>query len=51
MKNCGSGADVVSAGELERSLEAGFDPSKIIFESLTISRSGLNSFSTGNKSG
>ena len=30
IKNCGSGADVVSAGELERVLEAGFDPSKII---------------------
>ena len=34
IKNCGSGADVVSAGELERSLEAGFDPSKIIFEGV-----------------
>ena len=34
LKNCGSGADVVSAGELERSLEAGFDPSKIIFEGV-----------------
>ena len=34
MKNCGSGADVVSAGELERSLEAGFDPKQIIFEGV-----------------
>ena len=34
MKNCGSGADVVSAGELERSLEAGFDPTQIIFEGV-----------------
>ena len=34
MKNCGSGADVVSAGELERSLAAGFHPNKIIFEGL-----------------
>ena len=34
MKNCGSGADVVSSGELERSLEAGFDPTQIIFEGV-----------------
>tara|TARA_B110000116_G_scaffold270850_1_gene289991 strand:- start:1436 stop:2680 length:1245 start_codon:yes stop_codon:yes gene_type:complete len=34
MKNCGSGADVVSSGELKRSLEAGFDPSKIIYEGV-----------------
>ena len=34
IKNCGSGADVVSAGELERSLEAGFNPNKIIFEGV-----------------
>ena len=34
LKNCGSGADVVSSGELERSLEAGFDPNKIIFEGV-----------------
>ena len=34
MKNCGSGADVVSAGELERVLEAGFNPNKIIFEGV-----------------
>ena len=34
MRNCGSGADVVSAGELERSLKAGFDPLKIIFEGV-----------------
>ena len=34
MKNCGSGADVVSAGELERSLQAGFNPAQIIFEGV-----------------
>ena len=34
MKNCGAGADVVSAGELQRSLTAGFSPNKIIFEGV-----------------
>ena len=34
MKNCGSGADVVSAGELQRSIEIGFNPDKIIFEGV-----------------
>ena len=34
IKNCGAGADVVSAGELERSIVAGFDPNKIIFEGV-----------------
>jgi len=34
MKNCGAGADVVSFGELQRSLEAGFDTNKIIFEGV-----------------
>ena len=34
IKNCGSGADVVSLGELQRALEAGFDPKKIIFEGV-----------------
>lgn len=34
LKNCGSGADVVSAGELERVIEAGFHPKKIIFEGV-----------------
>jgi len=34
MKNCGAGADVVSAGELQRSIEAGFNPNKIIFEGV-----------------
>ena len=33
-KNSGAGADVVSLGELQRSLEAGFDSSKIIFEGV-----------------
>ena len=34
LNNCGSGADVVSKGELHRSLEAGFEPNKIIFEGV-----------------
>ena len=34
LNNCGSGADVVSKGELKRSLEAGFEPNKIIFEGV-----------------
>ena len=34
IKNCGSGADVVSSGELERALQAGFNPNKIIFEGV-----------------
>jgi diaminopimelate decarboxylase len=34
MKNCGAGADVVSAGELQRSISAGFNPNKIIFEGV-----------------
>ena len=34
IKNCGSGADVVSSGELERALHAGFNPNKIIFEGV-----------------
>ena len=34
LNNCGSGADVVSKGELHRSLQAGFEPNKIIFEGV-----------------
>ena len=34
MKNLGAGADVVSTGELIRSLKAGFNPDKIIFEGV-----------------
>ena len=34
IKNCGAGADVVSSGELQRAIHAGFDPSKIIFEGV-----------------
>ena len=34
LKNCGSGADVVSAGELERVLNAGFHSNKIIYEGV-----------------
>ena len=41
MKNCGAGADVVSIGELERSLAAGFNPSNIIFEGVGKSKDDL----------
>ena len=34
IKNCGLGADVVSAGELQRSIKAGFSSKKIIFEGV-----------------
>ena len=34
IKNIGAGADVVSIGELKRSLSAGFEASKIIFEGV-----------------
>ena len=34
MKSLGAGADVVSAGELERALRAGISPNKIIFEGV-----------------
>jgi diaminopimelate decarboxylase len=34
IKNCGAGADVVSIGELQRALQAGFDPKNIIFEGV-----------------
>ena len=34
MKSLGAGADVVSAGELERALGAGISPDKIIFEGV-----------------
>ena len=34
MKSLGAGADVVSAGELERALSAGISPNKIIFEGV-----------------
>ena len=34
IKNCGAGADVVSAGELQRAIHAGFDSNKIIFEGV-----------------
>ena len=34
MNNCGAGADVVSIGELERALTAGFKTSDIIFEGV-----------------
>ena len=34
MKSLGAGADVVSAGELERALRAGISPDKIIFEGV-----------------
>ena len=34
LKKCGAGADVVSSGELKRSIKAGFEPNKIIFEGV-----------------
>ena len=34
IKNCGLGADVVSAGELQRAIKAGFSSKKIIFEGV-----------------
>ncbi len=34
MQSLGSGADVVSIGELQRVLSAGFNPNKIIFEGV-----------------
>ena len=34
IKNCGAGADVVSYGELRRSLKAGFKANKIIYEGV-----------------
>ena len=34
MKNLGAGADVVSAGEMQRAITAGFNPLKIIFEGV-----------------
>ena len=34
MKSLGAGADVVSAGELERALHAGISPNKIIYEGV-----------------
>ena len=39
---CGSGADVVSSGELQRSLRAGFNPKKIIFEGVGKSKEDIN---------
>ena len=41
MQNLGLGADVVSIGELKRSLAAGFDPKKIIFEGVGKSKDDL----------
>ena len=34
IKSCGAGADVVSLGELQRSLAVGFDPNMIIYEGV-----------------
>ncbi len=34
LANCGAGADITSAGELERALEGGVDPSKIVFSGV-----------------
>ena len=41
MKSLGAGADVVSAGELERALHAGIAPNKIIFEGVGKSKNEL----------
>ena len=41
MQNLGLGADVVSIGELKRSLAAGFEPKKIIFEGVGKSKDDL----------
>ena len=41
MQSLGLGADVVSIGELKRSLSAGFDPDKIIFEGVGKSKDDL----------
>ncbi len=41
MQSLDIGADVVSLGELKRSLSAGFDPNKIIFEGVGKSRDDL----------
>ncbi len=41
MNSLGIGADVVSVGELKRSLSAGFSPSKIIFEGVGKSKEDL----------
>ncbi len=41
MKSLGAGADVVSAGELERALYAGIAPNKIIFEGVGKSKKDL----------
>ncbi len=41
MNNLGSGADCVSAGEVTRSLEAGFSPDKIIYEGVGTSKHDL----------
>lgn len=34
LANCGAGADITSAGELERALEGGVKPSKIVFSGV-----------------
>lgn len=41
LKNCGAGADVVSAGELERCIKAGFESNKIIFEGVGKSKNDI----------
>ena len=41
LKSCGAGADVVSAGELERALAAGFNSEKIIFEGVGKSKNDI----------
>jgi diaminopimelate decarboxylase len=41
LADCGAGADVTSAGELERALHAGVDPAKIIFSGVGKTRDEL----------
>ena len=41
LNSCGAGADVVSVGELERALVAGFNPDKIIFEGVGKSKNDI----------
>jgi len=41
IKNLGAGADVVSAGELQRAISAGFNPDKIIFEGVGKSKNDI----------
>jgi diaminopimelate decarboxylase len=41
LRDLGAGADIVSGGELQRALAAGFDPARIVFSGVGKSRSEL----------